>query len=94
MYVDRAAIEKEKKTHVHNFEHRQAMEKHLVSMAREIKKLHAELANAERRARAADAAAAANPSKLFSNYASSLIELQLFANFNYLRSLGIFHFGL
>ncbi|PON85878.1 Protein FLC EXPRESSOR [Trema orientale] len=57
----RAAIEQEKKTHVHNSEHRQAMEKHLVSMAHEIDKLRAELANAERRARAAAAAAAANP---------------------------------
>lgn len=66
IYVYRAAIEQEKKTHAHNSEHRQAMEKYLVSMAREIDKLHAELANSERRARAAAAAALANPSNFFS----------------------------
>ncbi|XP_038719801.1 protein FLC EXPRESSOR isoform X2 [Tripterygium wilfordii] len=54
----RAAIEMEKKTHAANLEHRQVMEKSMVSMTREIEKLHAELANAEKRARAA---AAANP---------------------------------
>ncbi|XP_024926402.3 protein FLC EXPRESSOR isoform X1 [Ziziphus jujuba] len=54
----RAAIEHEKKTRVSNLEQRQAMEKNMVSMARTLEKLHAELANAEKRARAA---AAANP---------------------------------
>lgn len=57
--MDRAAIEQEKKTRIHNLEHREAMEKSMVSMSRQIEKLQAELTNAESRARAA---AAANPS--------------------------------
>ncbi|XP_062086629.1 protein FLC EXPRESSOR isoform X2 [Humulus lupulus] len=57
----RDAIEQEKKTRVHNSKHRQTMEKLLASMASEIEKLHIELANAERRARAAAAATVANP---------------------------------
>ncbi|XAR60775.1 hypothetical protein NMG60_11034272 [Bertholletia excelsa] len=55
----RAAIEYEKKVHASNHEIGQAMEKNMISMAREIEKLRAELANAEKRARAAAAAAAA-----------------------------------
>ncbi|KAK3019333.1 hypothetical protein RJ639_003864 [Escallonia herrerae] len=55
----RAAIEYEKKTQASNLEQSQAMDKSMVSMAREIEKLRAELANAEKRARAAAAAAAA-----------------------------------
>ena len=62
MCVHRAAIEQEKKTRAHNLEFRKAMEEKMVSMAGEIEKLHAELANAERRAMAT--AVAANPSKL------------------------------
>lgn len=54
----RAAIEQEKKTRIHNLEHREAMEKSMVSMSHQIEKLQAELTNAESRARAA---AAANP---------------------------------
>ncbi|MQL74916.1 hypothetical protein Taro_007271 [Colocasia esculenta] len=58
----RAAIEYEKKAHADNLEVSQAMEKNMISMAREVEKLRAELANAEKRARAAAAAAAAaNP---------------------------------
>ena len=57
--MDRAAIEQEKKTRIHNLEHREAMEKSMASMSRQIEKLQAELTNAESRARAA---AAANPS--------------------------------
>ena len=65
IYMSRAAVECEEKTRVSNLEHDQAMEKHLISMAREIKKLRAELADAEKRARAAAAAAvAATPSNL------------------------------
>jgi len=61
--VNRAAIEYEKKTRVSNLEQRKVMERSMISMANEIEKLHAELANAEKRARAAVAAAtAANPS--------------------------------
>ncbi|KAL6967745.1 hypothetical protein U1Q18_033555 [Sarracenia purpurea var. burkii] len=56
----RAAIECEKKAHAGNLEQGQAMEKNMISMAREIEKLHAELVDAEKRARAA-AAATASP---------------------------------
>lgn len=55
----RAAIEYEKKGHAANYEQGQAMEKNLILMAREVEKLRAEIANAEKRARAA--AAAGNP---------------------------------
>ncbi|XP_049406563.1 protein FLX-like 1 [Solanum stenotomum] len=58
----RAAINYEKKMHTSNLEYSQAMEKHKITLASEIEKLHAELANAEKRARAAAAAAA--PSNL------------------------------
>ncbi|TMW89709.1 hypothetical protein EJD97_016766 [Solanum chilense] len=58
----RAAIDYEKKMHTSNLEYSQAMEKHKITLASEIEKLHAELANAEKRARAAAAAAA--PSNL------------------------------
>lgn len=61
--TNRAAIEYEKKAHASNLEQSQAMEKQMISMAREIEKLRAELDNAEKRARAA-AAAAATPSNL------------------------------
>lgn len=57
--MNRAAVEYEKKMHANNLELGQVMEENMVSMAREIEKLHAELANAEKRARAAAAAAAA-----------------------------------
>ncbi|XP_033510850.1 protein FLC EXPRESSOR isoform X1 [Nicotiana tomentosiformis] len=55
----RAAIDYEKKMHASNLEYNQAMEKHKITMTAEIESLHAELANAEKRARAAAAAAAA-----------------------------------
>lgn len=55
----RAAIEYEKKGFAENYEHGQVMEKKLISMAREMEKLRAEISNAEKRARAA--AAAGNP---------------------------------
>ncbi|XP_057949394.1 protein FLX-like 1 isoform X2 [Malania oleifera] len=51
----RAAIEYEKKGYAENYEHGQAMERNLIAMAREMEKLRAELANAEKRARAAAA---------------------------------------
>ncbi|CAN6469733.1 unnamed protein product [Victoria cruziana] len=58
----RAAVEYEKNVHAENMEQSQAMEKNMISMAREVEKLRAELANAEKRAlAAAAAAAAANP---------------------------------
>ncbi|KAF8025970.1 hypothetical protein BT93_F2718 [Corymbia citriodora subsp. variegata] len=55
----RAAIEYEKKGSAENYEHGQVMEQNLISMARELEKLRAEIANAEKRARAA--AAVGNP---------------------------------
>lgn len=55
----RAAIEYEKKGSADNYEHGQVMEQNLISMARELEKLRAEIANAEKRARAA--AAVGNP---------------------------------
>lgn len=57
--MNRAAIDYEKKMHASNLEYNQAMEKHKITMTAEIESLHAELANAEKRARAAAAAAAA-----------------------------------
>ncbi|KAJ4726524.1 Protein FLX-like 1 [Melia azedarach] len=63
----RAAIEYEKKGYAENYEHGQVMEKKLISMARELEKLRAEIANAEKRARAA--AAVSNPGASFNaNY--------------------------
>ena len=55
LIICRAAIEYEKKGYAENYEHGQAMEKNLIAMAREMEKLRAELANAEKRARAAAA---------------------------------------
>lgn len=52
----RAAIEYEKKGYAENYEQGQMMEKKLILMAREVEKLRAEVANAEKRARAAAAA--------------------------------------
>ncbi|XVE53017.1 hypothetical protein DITRI_Ditri02bG0170900 [Diplodiscus trichospermus] len=45
----RAAIEYEKKGYAENYEHGQVMEKKLITMARELEKLRAEIANAEKR---------------------------------------------
>ncbi|KAL3528633.1 hypothetical protein ACH5RR_007955 [Cinchona calisaya] len=49
----RAAIDHEKKAKIELLEQRQAMEKNLVTMAREVEKLRAELANSDGRAWAA-----------------------------------------
>ncbi|KAK3441961.1 hypothetical protein EUGRSUZ_B02221 [Eucalyptus grandis] len=57
----RAALEREKQTQVSNLEQAKVMEKHMLSLKREIEKLHVELANAERRSRGAAAAANLNP---------------------------------
>ncbi|KAL8253137.1 hypothetical protein R6Q59_036830 [Mikania micrantha] len=56
----RAAVEFEKKVSATNTEQSQAMEKSRISMAREIEKLQADLANANKKAMAAAAAAATN----------------------------------
>ncbi|KAK4744281.1 hypothetical protein SAY87_010593 [Trapa incisa] len=55
----RTAIEHEKKGSAENYEHGQVMEQKLITMARELEKLRAEIANAEKRARIV--AAANNP---------------------------------
>lgn len=61
--VYRNAIEFEKKTHASNLENKRAMDNNIIIMTCEVEKLRAELADAEKRARAAIAvAAAANPS--------------------------------
>jgi hypothetical protein len=49
--VCRTAFEYEKKANAEQLEQRQAMEKNLVSMARDVEKLRAELTNAEKRQR-------------------------------------------
>ncbi|RWW07382.1 hypothetical protein GW17_00029237 [Ensete ventricosum] len=56
--LDRAAIEFEKKVHADNTEQSQIMENNMVLMARELEKLHAELANAEKIAQVAAVASA------------------------------------
>ncbi|XP_073153670.1 protein FLX-like 1 isoform X2 [Henckelia pumila] len=53
MEQTRGAIEHEKKAFAESFEHGKVMENKLISMAREMEKLRAELANAEKRAQAA-----------------------------------------
>eukprot|EP00252_Welwitschia_mirabilis_P020258 TRINITY_DN4928_c0_g1_i2.p1 TRINITY_DN4928_c0_g1~~TRINITY_DN4928_c0_g1_i2.p1 ORF type:complete len:262 (+),score=67.66 TRINITY_DN4928_c0_g1_i2:189-974(+) len=45
----RSALEMEKKAQMEQFEQRQAMEKNLISMAREVEKLRADLSNSEKR---------------------------------------------
>lgn len=59
--LNRAAIEYEKRTCASNLEQSEAMEKGMVAMSQEVGKLQAELANAEKRARAA--AAVTSPCK-------------------------------
>ncbi|KAI4373372.1 hypothetical protein MLD38_011503 [Melastoma candidum] len=49
----RAAIELEKKTRESNLEHGNIMERHMISMSREMEKLRADLANAEKSTRSA-----------------------------------------
>ncbi|KAJ4760666.1 Protein FLX-like 1 [Rhynchospora pubera] len=65
--VSREGIEQEKKGYAENYEQGQVMEKNLISMAREIEKLRSEIANAEKRARAA-AAAGTQAAGLVANY--------------------------
>jgi hypothetical protein len=60
--VIRSAIEYEKKTRAFNLEQEKVLEKNRILLVREIEKLRTELANSEKRARAA--AAAGNPSNL------------------------------
>ncbi|KAG9145641.1 hypothetical protein Leryth_026893 [Lithospermum erythrorhizon] len=53
----RAAIENEKKSYAENYEHGKLMENKLLTIHREVEKLRAEMANAEKRALAASAVA-------------------------------------
>ncbi|KAH8498700.1 hypothetical protein H0E87_017577 [Populus deltoides] len=65
-----SAIEYEKKTRAFNLEQEKVLEKNRILLVREIEKLRTELANAEKRARAA--AAAGNPSPGYGrNYGSA-----------------------
>lgn len=78
----RSAIEHEKKGHAENYEHGQVMEKNLLTMARELEKLRAEMANAEKRARAA---ATVNPNPgMKRDYAFIRVCLQFFNQTAYL----------
>ncbi|XP_026431788.1 protein FLX-like 1 isoform X4 [Papaver somniferum] len=54
----RAAIEFEKKAHAENLEHKQVLEKNMNELTQAIEKLRSELADAEKRAQAANAASA------------------------------------
>ncbi|KAI3844643.1 hypothetical protein MKX03_026745 [Papaver bracteatum] len=54
----RAAIEFEKKAHADNLEHKQLLEKNMNELTQAIEKLRSELADAEKRAQAANAASA------------------------------------
>lgn len=62
--MGRAAIENEKKMCATNIENSRIMEENMMSMASEIDKLKAELANAEKRARAAAAVTGAPPNSV------------------------------
>lgn len=55
LLVSRAAIEYDKKESTENYDHGKLMEQNLISTARELEKLRAQIANAEKRARAAAA---------------------------------------
>lgn len=78
----RAAIECEKKNHASNLEQSQIMEKNIISVARQIEKLRAEIPNVEKKARAAAAAAgAANPGPAYSaNYGNSVYGESLYTD--------------
>ena len=69
----RGAIEYEKKRYSETYEHGQVMEKQLISMARELEKLRAEMANAEKRVLAT--AAVGNQGM----HSSRFINMQLFS---------------
>ncbi|XP_074268581.1 protein FLX-like 1 [Silene latifolia] len=64
----KAAIEYEKKVYADSYEQGQSMQSNLVSMARELEKLRAEIANAEKRARAAAAVGNAAAAGYNANY--------------------------
>lgn len=66
----RDAIEYEKKGYAENYEHGQAMEKNLITMARELEKLRAELASSQKRA--GPPAVVGNPGATYSgNYGNA-----------------------
>lgn len=78
--MSRAAIEYEKKGSADNYEHGQVMEQNLISMARELEKLRAEIANAEKRARAA--AAVGNPGTYLCDFFHTLFWFLAVSYFN------------
>ncbi|KAL5545064.1 hypothetical protein UlMin_008848 [Ulmus minor] len=82
--ITTAAIDFEKKGYAENYDHGQMMEKKLISMARELEKLHAEMANAENRARAS---AAVGNTGYIANYGN--IEAYLVAGNYYLVNYGM-----
>ncbi|XVF79115.1 hypothetical protein PTKIN_Ptkin14bG0193600 [Pterospermum kingtungense] len=63
----RAAIEYEKKGYAENYEHGQVMEKKLITMARELEKLRAEIATAEKTRAAGGSAAVAGYNANYGN---------------------------
>ncbi|XVF18452.1 hypothetical protein REPUB_Repub11eG0022800 [Reevesia pubescens] len=67
----RAAIEHEKKGYAENYEHGQVMEKKLISMARELEKLRAEIANAEKRTSAAGGTGGNPVAGYYANYGNA-----------------------
>lgn len=81
LYENRAAIEYEKKVYAANIEQGQAMEKSMMSMAREIEKLQEELVNADKKAMAVATAAATNtPGNLlafWNNFHTKIIYLPI-----------------
>lgn len=66
----RTAFEFEKKANTELLEQRGAMEKNLVSMAREVEKLRAELTNSEKKARAAGYGGGYGPDSAYSSFPS------------------------
>ncbi|PWA64142.1 hypothetical protein CTI12_AA347900 [Artemisia annua] len=61
----RAAVEYEKKVYASNIEQGKAMEKMMISLSQEMERLKAELAEADKRANAAAAAAATNAAEQY-----------------------------
>ena len=74
--TDRAAVKFERKTRLDNLELSRVLEGKINSMQQEIEMLRAELSNAEKRARAA-AAAASNPSMKFPAFHFMCLLMQL-----------------
>ena len=72
----------EKKTHANNLEHNRVMDNNMIIMTCEVEKLRAELANAEKRARAAMVAAAIPSNLNFFPIRLEVLTLQCNGNIN------------